>query len=647
MASARIPTSGLKADLADEVLTGDEIPQDVAESIRWRLGLLPAASRELLGVVAAANRAIPFSVMLSVSRHLGHSEQDQVGALEAAQHARLLIERDGEGYRFTHDLIREVVWEDLSMARRVFLHRQLADVLEHSRAHGGRLNAAELAWHLLQAHEEARALPYALLAGDQAAAVCAYAEAENHYHTTLGVARDLGDWSHEAEAREKLGGIAFTLARYDDALAFYTHAAAAYQAAGDLEGEVRVATQLGWVHTLRGTPDEGLELIKRLLDLSATGRVSVHTRVTLYDTLAQFHFGRGCYHEQLAAAECAADLARSAGDDALLSRAEIRRGAALVHMGRCDEALEALEGAIPLAEATGELWNLAMALNYAGLVYLFRSEFEHDRSYAQRGLELAERVDDPALIAYMLFRRAMPTFYAREWNAARMDLQRSAALSDQLGTSWLSGCALLGLGLLDMAEGQSERGAAYLQQVITEGARVNNPGMVWFARGALAERDLLDGNPQTALDWLAPLVDRSLNADGQLALFMPLVAWAYLDLGDEAQADQWMARALTCAGEMGYRATVAETLRVRALAAMRLDEWAHAAVTLEEALVLDRGIPDPYAEAKTLRVYGLLHLRKGEQTQARKRLESALAILNRLGERLYAEHIERDLIDIG
>ncbi|HEV2459267.1 MAG TPA: AAA family ATPase, partial [Ktedonobacterales bacterium] len=267
-ASDGSPSSGRKAAKACENPASEEIPRDVVESIRWRLGLLSPTTRELLGVVATASRAIPFPVLLSASTHLGHGEQDQICALEAVQHARLLTEQGEEGYRFTHDLIREVVWEDLSMARRTFLHRRLAEVLEQSEAHGHRHNAAELAWHFLQAHERASALPFALQAGDQAKVVYAHTEAEYHYRTALELALELGDRPREAEAREKLGGISFTLARYDEALALYEHVAAAYRTAGDLEGEVRVAAQLGWVHTLRGTPDEGQALIQRLLDLS-------------------------------------------------------------------------------------------------------------------------------------------------------------------------------------------------------------------------------------------------------------------------------------------------------------------------------------------------------------------------------------------
>jgi hypothetical protein len=54
---------------------------------------------------------------------------------------------------------------------------------------------------------------------------------------------------------------------------------------------------------------------------------------------------------------------------------------------------------------------------------------------------------------------------------------------------------------------------------------------------------------------------------------------------------------------------------------------------------------ETYATAKARHVCGLLQTSKGKLTQAREQFGAALGILNQLGERLYAEHIERALAD--
>jgi len=95
------------------------------------------------------------------------------------------------------------------------------------------------------------------------------------------------------------------------------------------------------------------------------------------------------------------------------------------------------------------------------------------------------------------------------------------------------------------------------------------------------------------------------------------------------------------------RPALVDALRVRALTLMQKGRWQEAEGALEQALAITRAMPYPYAEAKALYVYGLLHTQKGEPEQAHKGLEASLAILKRLGERMYAEHVEQALAALG
>jgi tetratricopeptide (TPR) repeat protein len=90
-----------------------------------------------------------------------------------------------------------------------------------------------------------------------------------------------------------------------------------------------------------------------------------------------------------------------------------------------------------------------------------------------------------------------------------------------------------------------------------------------------------------------------------------------------------------------------DALRSKALLAMQQRRWQEAEEALEVSRSLARPMPYPYAEAKALYVYGQLHVAKGEPDRARQRFAQALAVCARLGERLYAEHIEQALAELG
>ena len=97
---------------------------------------------------------------------------------------------------------------------------------------------------------------------------------------------------------------------------------------------------------------------------------------------------------------------------------------------------------------------------------------------------------------------------------------------------------------------------------------------------------------------------------------------------------------------MHWRSYAPDHLRVKTLLAMKQKRWQDAEKYLDEAVSLAHSMPYPYAEAIALYVYGQLYASIGIPTQAAEKFIEALAILYRLGERLYAEHVERALAEI-
>jgi tetratricopeptide (TPR) repeat protein len=71
--------------------------------------------------------------------------------------------------------------------------------------------------------------------------------------------------------------------------------------------------------------------------------------------------------------------------------------------------------------------------------------------------------------------------------------------------------------------------------------------------------------------------------------------------------------------------------RVEGKVLSRQGRQKEANATLERALSRARSIPYPYAEAKILHEYGVLHALQGEPGQARERHSAALGIFRRLG----------------
>jgi hypothetical protein len=86
-----------------------------------------------------------------------------------------------------------------------------------------------------------------------------------------------------------------------------------------------------------------------------------------------------------------------------------------------------------------------------------------------------------------------------------------------------------------------------------------------------------------------------------------------------------------------------DALRIQGMLATLQGGWEVGVAALEEALELTRAIPYPYAELKTLWIYGQLEAARGNAAAAEARFRAALVICDRLGEGWYRRYIEQDL----
>lgn len=604
------------------------VPWDVAQSIRQRVAALPGLAQEVLRVAAVAGRTAPAALLIAAVEPAG----DVLAALEIACAAGLLAEEPEErAYRFAHDLVREVVEADLGTARRIALHRRIAEALEAAR---GDPPVEALAYHYRRSTAQDRAARYLEEAGDRALARSAHAGAAEHYRTLVDCLEGLGRQQEAAGAREKLANALSLAARYDAALVPLERAAEVYRTAGDLESLARVTAQMGIVHAETGTPDRGIARILPLLEaLEARGPTRGASAVLagLYGALGHLQFFSGRTDEALAAVERAAASARAAGDACLLALSETSRGNALRMVGRVAAAQPVMEEAARLAEEAGDLLTLSGALDNLAWAALARGDFGAARRYAGGALAAGERAGSPARVAAGIALGGTIAFLAGDWRAARAALERAVELQREFGASRLAAYPLAELGRLCLAEGDGEAAARYLEQCLAIAQPGGDLQVLRIAHAALAERDVRAGDPAAARARLLPLLDRPGLEEWQVTELLPVLAWAHLEAGDLAEASATASRAIMRARLHEHRLSLIEALRVQGLVALRQGCWDEAGRVLAEALALARAISYPYGEARVLHLAGLLATGRGEGAAARERLAAALAGFRALG----------------
>ncbi len=152
------------------------MPESVVVAVRERVARLGVQASRLLETASLAGDAFALEDLLFATTL---TEFEALEAFERALELRLL-ERQAQGYRFAHDLVREALTLGLGAERKRLLHRKLAESLEK---HGGA--AARIASHLENAGQLQLAAPWRVKAALAAVQVFANREAVAEYEKAL------------------------------------------------------------------------------------------------------------------------------------------------------------------------------------------------------------------------------------------------------------------------------------------------------------------------------------------------------------------------------------------------------------------------------------------------------------------------------
>ncbi len=346
---ARAVESGEAA--SEQALTSIGVPDSVADVILRRLGRVSSPTREVLSAAAVIGREIDIKIAAAL---LDLPAERILEAMEEAMTAGLVGEVAGlvDRFMFSHALVRNAIYGRLSRSRRVRLHLRVGEALEQAAARGGGAGPGELAHHFFLARElggAARAVGYAVQAGDEAARSLAYEEAAAHYRRALeAFALDTaGDEAARCDILLALGRVQW---QAGDAAARET-----YFEAADSAGRRGAARQLAYAALglgeryweAGGVDRRHHELLARALDVlsaeDSTPRVRVMARMA-----ENLHFTAPAEGAALSLEALA--MARRIGGVNTLITALMGRHVALLHIEHLDERLRLIDEILALAE---------------------------------------------------------------------------------------------------------------------------------------------------------------------------------------------------------------------------------------------------------------------------------------------------------
>ncbi|HEX9190399.1 MAG TPA: AAA family ATPase [Vicinamibacteria bacterium] len=568
-----------------------EPTKGILDLVRHQLDGLARPEREILEVASVAGREFLGPV---VAHLVGREERQVEEDLRRLGRVRRLIAEASEEtlpdgtpatrYRFAHGLYPAVLREDLVPSRRHELHRAIAARLRHHWGAEAPRLAAEIARHCEEGRDHEEAVAFRGHAGDNAARLFAYAEAEEHYDWAFRGIEKLPEEARPAAAislHKRRGTVRLAQARFDDATADYAAMLEVARASGSPDAE-RTA--------LAGLCD-ALFFAQRVEDMAARAQELL-------------------------------EAATRTGGRGAVAEAHARIGQVLVGQGRFDEAIPMLDRAIETARQGGPAVALKIALLYRGLVHYWQTEYLATETACIEALSLATALGDGfyALGARMFLGLARGNL--GRLSEALDDFADAIAAAQRNDDRYWQSRLVTNQGWVHRELGALGRAREYDAEAIRLAPELVEWGPETEALLNLCVDDVREGRTDEALARLAEVRARAARnswmrwmSDLRLAAATS-EQWAVR--GDPARADEEALGLAELARRLGSRGYLCTAERIRGQAALERGQVGpDAADRLQAALVELRRAPAPLEVWKSARTLGLLRRRLGDDEGAK------------------------------
>ncbi len=329
------------------------IPQGVREVVGRRLDHLSDDCNRVLTIGSVIGREFGLRVL----EHVADVSGDRLlEALEEAMAARVITEvpRSADHYSFSHALIRETLYEELSTTRRVRLHRQIGEVLEGIDPEG---HLPQLAYHFSEAApggDVDKAVDYARRAAERALAQYAYEEAVADYERALQALelKSPPDETQQCGLLIALGDAQLRAGDSEMGQETFLRAADLARKLNSPELLAQAALGMGRVFLVGNLDERSASLLEEALAALSEQDSALRARVTA--NLAYVTYFTAPREQRLVMTHEAVEMARRIGDKSVLAFTLNARHQSLWELENIEERLEVAAEALRLAQEAGD-----------------------------------------------------------------------------------------------------------------------------------------------------------------------------------------------------------------------------------------------------------------------------------------------------
>ncbi len=348
----------VRAGFPERDFAARRLPPKVQAVIETRINSLSKSPREISNIAAVVGREFGFDLLLQIG---DGKEEELLLGLDELWGRRLIRDVGDEGYNFSHDKFREVIYQDLSPHRRKYYHHKIADTLVKINSENLEAVASQLAAHYNQAGRSDVAVDYYLLAGDQARLLYARKSAIENYQRAAALLPKESD-PRLIRIYQGWGDVLIKMTLYEEANQAYQKMLSISTELGDCEAQAKSWLAIGTVHDRQGDHSSALDSADKALTLARENDCEIELAEAIR-LKGQSYYRLGDIQEAGIFIKEAIDQCQQDADPYTMSRCLSLLGLIQDDLGEFDLAREYKEQALAETEKIEGNWSLRLAGN--------------------------------------------------------------------------------------------------------------------------------------------------------------------------------------------------------------------------------------------------------------------------------------------
>ncbi|MCK4234244.1 tetratricopeptide repeat protein, partial [candidate division WOR-3 bacterium] len=570
-----------------------DIPYSVEGVVERKLGMIDDKAVNLLEYASVIGREFDFTFLRDVTRM---NEGNLFDLMDEVLDVRLLKGTGRERYRFSKDIIREIIYRQINEIKLKRYHQAIGERLLS--LYEGRTGEVveELSHHFYLSGDREKSIEYSMIAAGRAKDMYANQDAIRFYTWAIECLKYETVVSRELDEIECLRNRSNVLSLTGES----------EKAVLDLEEAIKKAKELG------NKNEEADCLI----------------------AFCKIYINRAQYNEALQKGEISLEICRKLNS----KKGEVKSlnyiGNIYWHLGKYPRALEFHQQALKLASEIEDYKGEAKSLNNLGIIYDNLGEYSKSLGYYQRSLEVAEENGDRLGKASSLNNIGIVYGNLDKYVKALEFCQRSLRITKEVGDRKGEAASLMNIGVVHHNLGEYSKALEFFKGSLkiaeeigdrnSEALCLSNIGIIhWYL-----------GEYSKALEFYQSSLKMAEEIGNRMgkALCLSNIGIVHWHLGEYSKALEFYQDSLKIRKEIGDRKGEAASLNNIGVIYSGFGEYSKALEFYHNSLKICEKIGDREGKASSLVNIGAVHCNLGKYPEALKFCQDSLKIREEIGD---------------